>query len=97
MNANTESDNDGWYPDDSAVEVRYPRNGQEKNGDRSAWPWLPGTIMEQVGPDEWQVCVEVRELATTEEGRPAPDGTADEDLFYPLVYRDGSEIRRPGS
>jgi hypothetical protein len=83
MNANTESDNDGRFPGDSPVEVRYPRSEQEERGDRSAWPWLPGTIMEQCGLDEWQVCVEVRELVTLEDGSPAPDGTADDDLFYP--------------
>jgi hypothetical protein len=31
-------DNVGRFPDDSLVEVRYPRTGQEELGDRSGWP-----------------------------------------------------------
>ena len=58
-----DEDNDGRFPDENPVEIRYPRSKQEKQGDRSQWPWLPGTIVEQCGPDEWYVCVEVRELA----------------------------------
>ena len=40
-----DDDNDGRFPDDTLVEVRYPRNRQKELGDRSAWPWLPGTIL----------------------------------------------------
>ena len=87
-----DEDNDGRFPDDSAVEVRYPQ-GKEEQGDRSAWPWLPGSIVEQCAPDEWRVCVEARELAMLDDGSPAPTGTADEDLFYPCCFRDASEIR----
>ena len=87
-------DDDGRFPNDSLVEVRYPRNLQEELGDRSRWPWLPGSILSQCGPDEWHVCVAVRELATLEDGCPAPAGMADEDLFYPSCFRDASEIRR---
>jgi hypothetical protein len=29
--------NDGRFPDDSPVEIRYPRSKQEEHGDRSAW------------------------------------------------------------
>ena len=47
--------------DETPVEVRYPRSKQEEQGDREQWPWLPVTIIEQCGPDEWYVCVEVRE------------------------------------
>jgi hypothetical protein len=43
-------DNDGRYPDESPVEVRYPGSKQEEQGDRERWPWLPGTIVEQCGP-----------------------------------------------
>ena len=86
-------DNDGRFPDDSAVEVRYPRNKQEEQGDRSAWPWLPGSIVSQCGPEEWYVRVEDRELATTDDGSPVPDGAADEGLFYPCCFRDASELR----
>ena len=44
------------FPDNSPVEVRYPRTRQQEQGDRSAWPWLPGSILSQYGPDEWYVC-----------------------------------------
>jgi hypothetical protein len=88
-----DEDNDGRFPDDSLVEVRYPRSLQEELGDRSGWPWLPGSILSQCGPDEWHVCVEGRELATLDNGVPAPDGTADEDLFCPCCFRDASEIQ----
>jgi hypothetical protein len=30
-----DEDNDGRFPDDSAVEVRYPRDKQDEQGDRS--------------------------------------------------------------
>ena len=68
-----DEDNDGKFPDESPVEVRYPRSKQEEQGDREQWLWLPGTIVEQCGPDEWYVCVEVRRA-----GRPArrPAGAA---------------------
>ena len=89
-----DEDNDGRFPDDSLVEVRYPRTRQEELGDRAEWPWLPGSIVSQCGPDEWYVCVEARDLATLDDGSPAPDGTADEDLFYPYCFREGNEIRR---
>ena len=89
-----DEDNDGRFPEGSRVEVRYPRDEQEEQGDRSAWPWLPGSILSQCGPDEWYVCVEARALAMLSDGRPAPDATADQDLYYPCCFRDASEIRR---
>jgi hypothetical protein len=85
-----DEDNDGRFPDDSPVEVRYPRS---KQGDRSKWPWLPGSILEQCGPDEWHVCVEVRELAVLRDGRKAPRSTPSRRLYYPCCFRDSSEIR----
>ena len=88
--------NDGKFPDNSPVEVRFPRNTQEEQGDRSAWPWLPGSILSQCGPDEWYVCGEVRELAVLRDGRQAPRRTAARNLYYPCCYRDSSEIR-PGA
>jgi len=88
-----DEDNDGRFPDGSPVLVRYPRDKQEEQGDRPAWPWLPGSILSQCGPDEWHVCVAARELAMLGDGGPAPDGTADEDLFHPCCFRDASEIR----
>jgi hypothetical protein len=81
------------FPDESPVEVRCPRSKQEEQGKREQWPWLPGTIVEQCGSDEWYVCIEVRELAVLRDGRPAPRGTASHNLYYPCCYRDGSEIR----
>ena len=48
-----DEDNDGRFPDESLVEVRYPRTRQEELGDRAKWPWLPGSILGQCGPDEW--------------------------------------------
>jgi hypothetical protein len=90
-----DNDNDGRFPDDSRVEVRYPRTRQEEYGDRAAWPWLPGSIVQQCGPDEWQVCVEDRDVAVLRDGRPAPRNTASRNLYYPMCFRDSSEIRRP--
>ena len=89
-----DEDNDGRFPGNSPVKVRYPRSKQEEQGDRSAWPWLPGSILGQCGPDEWSVCVEVRELAVLRDGRRAPRGTASRNLYYPCCFRDSSEIRR---
>jgi hypothetical protein len=86
-----DEDNDGKFPDESPV--RYPRSKQEEQTDREQWPWLPGTIVEQCGPDEWYVCIEVRELAALQDGRRAPRGTASPNLYYPCCFRDGSEIR----
>jgi Protein of unknown function (DUF2637) len=87
-----DEDNDGRFPDESPVEVRYPRSKQEEQGDRERWPWLPGTIVEQCGPDEWYVCIEVRELAVLRDGRRVPRGTASRSLYYPCCFRDSSEI-----
>ena len=87
-------DNDGRYPDDSAVEVRYPRDKrEERETDRAGWPWLPGSILGQCGPDEWHVCVEVRELAVLRDGRKLPRGTPSRSLYYPCCFRDSTEIR----
>ncbi len=33
-----DEDNDGRFPDESPVEVRYPRSKQEEQGDRERWP-----------------------------------------------------------
>jgi hypothetical protein len=35
-----------------------------------------------------------RSVAEIEDGTPAPAGTPDEDLFYPMCYRDSSEIKQ---
>ena len=93
-----DEDNDGKFPDESPVEVRYPRSKQEEQSDREQWPWLPGTIVEQCGPDEWYVYIEVRDwpCCGMAGGRraalPAVTST------IPCCFRDGSEIRpRPAS
>ena len=88
------SDSANPFPDDTAVLVRFPRSQAEERGDRAAWPWLAGVIQQRVGADEWQVCVEDMAVATAEDGTPAPDGTPDEDLWHPVVYRDSSELRQ---
>ncbi len=72
-----DEDNDGRFPDESSVEVRYHRSKHEEQGDREQRPWLPETIVEQCGPDEWYVCIEVREPAVLRDGRRAPRGTAE--------------------
>ena len=41
-----DEDNDGRFPDETPVEVRYPRSKQEEQSVREQWPWLPGTIVE---------------------------------------------------
>jgi hypothetical protein len=84
--------NDGKFPNNSPVEVRFPRSKEQEQGDRSAWPWLPGSILEQCGPDEWYVCVEVRDLDVLCDGRWAPRRTASRNLYYACCYRDGSGI-----
>jgi hypothetical protein len=35
------------FAEDMAVEVRFTRTKEGGQGDRDAWPWLPGTILEQ--------------------------------------------------
>ena len=88
-----DEDNDGKFPDESPVEVRYPRSKREEQDDREQWLWLPGTIVKQCGPDEWYVCVVARELGVLEDGLPAADSTPGDDVFFPCCFRDSSEIR----
>lgn len=99
-------DNDGRFPDDSPVGVRSPRTEREETGDRSAWPWLPGSILEQCGPDEWYVCVEVRELADQDGlggalvfhdvGQGVHGGLHPDDLAVPPGPDDDSPLRQRG-
>jgi hypothetical protein len=85
------------FPDDARVLVQYPGTQQEEQGDREQWPWLPGTILERCGLDEWRVVVEVRELAERGDGsKPAPR-TPEYDLYYPCCFRDSNEIRLRGT
>ena len=46
-----------------------------------------------IGPDEWLITVQVPELAVLEDGTPAPEGTPEDEAFYPGCFRDSSEIR----
>ncbi len=86
----------GNLADETPVLVRYPRTTEEERGDRAKWPWLPGTILQQVGPDEWQVCVEDMAVAVRQDGSKPTPRTPKNKLFYPLCYRDSSELRRRG-
>lgn len=84
-------ENDGRFPDESRVLVRYPLPGQDS--DRATWPWLEGTVEQQCGPGEWLVTVEDRRVAVLEDGSPVAEGTADEDTFYPQAFRDQTELQ----
>ena len=89
--------NDGRFPDESPVEVRYPRSKQEEQGDRERWPWLPASIVDSAARTNgtcvsrsasWPCCA----MAC------ARRGTASRNLCYPCCFRDSSEIRpRPAS
>ena len=81
------------FADDTPVMVRYPRTPEQLWGDRAEWPWLLGTILEQCGPDEWQVCVEDMSVAVRKDGSKPTPRTPTNRLYYPLCFRDGSEIR----
>lgn len=84
----------GMLADETPVFVRYPRTTEEERGDRANWPWLPGTILQQVGADEFQIVVEDPAVAVRKDGsRPNPR-TPKNKLFYPVCYRDASEIKR---
>ena len=69
------------------VEVRFPLNAEQEAGDREAWPWVPGWIVQVCGPDEWLVCAQHPALAVAEHGQNT----------YPTCYRDASELREAGS
>jgi hypothetical protein len=78
------------FPEDSPVLVWYPPLDADQK-DRSAWAWLPGTILSRCAADEWHVVVDVPALA-----EPDPDlpyGDAPENLFYLTCFRDASELR----
>ncbi len=82
------------YEPGTPVWVRYPVTMAGERGDRELWPWLAGTVTGACGPDEWQVQVDAPQVAQTEDGEVPPAGTPDEDLWHPLCFRDGSELRR---
>jgi hypothetical protein len=81
------------FVEDTPVMVRYPCTREQERGDRAAWPWLPGTIVQQCGPDEWQVCVEDISVAVREDGSKPSPRTPQHKLYYPLCFRDASEIQ----
>ena len=81
------------YPEDTPVLVRYPLPGQEQAG-RESWPWLPGTVVAVIGPDEWQVCVEDPRVQVQKDGSPVTARTPGHNRYYPLCYRDSGEIQR---
>jgi hypothetical protein len=81
------------FADETPVLVKFPRSKVEERGDRAAWPWLPGTILEQCGPAEWRVVVEVRELATRKDGSKPTPRTPEHKLYYPCCFRDATEIK----
>jgi hypothetical protein len=78
-------ENDSRFPDESPVLVRYPLDGPRSVSDRAEWPWLPGTIEQQCGPDEWLVTIEDRRLAELGDGSPAPGGHAGRGPAVPAV------------
>jgi hypothetical protein len=84
---NLYADNDGRFPDDADVHVRYPLTDDQHHGDRATWPWVNGYIAGQCGPDEWDVCVT---------GAEPVDQDDDGGPLYPLVFRDASELRLTG-
>lgn len=88
--------NDGRFPDDAQVEVRYPARVASDGLDegrwvaavslpRDDWPWLPATVRGQCGPDEWHVRLDVEGLAEEDEETG--------ELWFPAVFRDASELR----
>jgi hypothetical protein len=83
--------------EDTPVMVRYPRTTEEERGDRTRWPWLPGSVLQQVGPDEWQVCVEDMSVAVRKDGSKPTPRTPKNRLYYPLCFRDSSEIKLRGA
>lgn len=81
------------FGEGQAVDVRFPIGREQEQGNRDLWPWLPGTVEEQCGPDEWLVCVEDDRLATREDGTPPHPGDPSDSLLYPRCFRDPSELR----
>ena len=86
----------GQLVEDTPVLVKFPRTKDEERGDRAAWPWLPGTIVQQCGPDEYQVVVEDMAVAVREDGSKPTPRTPQHKLYYPCCYRDSSEIKLAG-
>jgi hypothetical protein len=77
-------ENDGRFPDDASVLVRYPLDDKE---DRETWPWLPGSILGQGASDEWHVVVD----GSDDLAEPDPEHPSE--FLYPACFRDASELR----
>jgi len=71
------------FEEDQEVLVRYPLTQAQQDGPRSEWPWLPGWIARECGPDEWEVVVEDERLAWEENG----------ERWFLACFRDSSEIQ----
>ena len=93
----SEDDSAAVFAEDVAVMVKFPRTKVEEQGDRARWPWLPGTVLQRVGPDEYQVVIEVPELAVRADGSKPTSRTPRRNLYYPMCFRDASEIRLRGA
>ena len=87
--------NDGRFPNGLAVLTPYPATDTEAQGDRASWPWVTARVVSQASPDEWVLGVEIPGTARLADGTPAPDGTPDDETYYPVVFRDSGEIRLP--
>lgn len=74
--------NDGRFPDDSDVKIRYPLTDDQAA--RGNWPWVSGWIAGQCGPNEWDIVVE---------GAGPTSYDADGEPLYSAAFRDASEIR----
>ncbi|GAA0469429.1 hypothetical protein Aca07nite_27880 [Actinoplanes capillaceus] len=84
---NLYDDNDGKFPDDADVQVRYPLTDRQSAAGRMVWPWVDGYVVGQCGPNEWDICVDGADpIDHDEHGEP----------LYPLVFRDASELRLTG-
>ncbi len=84
---------DGQLVEDTPVLVKYSLTPEEERGDRAAWPWLPGTILQQVGADEFQIVVEDLAVAVRADGSKPTPRTPKNRLYFPLCFRDASEIK----
>jgi hypothetical protein len=92
--------NDGRFPDGARVFVRYPPDceirstGPGSLSDRESWPWLPGVIDHQSGPEEWAVTIVARSHAVLADGSPAAESAPDDALYFAHeCFRESSEIR----
>ncbi|MEV6892722.1 hypothetical protein [Kribbella sp. NPDC051137] len=74
-------DNDGRFPEDSLVFTRYPLT--DETPPREEWPWVPGIVLGQCGPNEWHIAIDVPELIEHEDGYD----------WSPACFRDSSELR----